>query len=112
MQKFRLAHVLWAVAFGLVFLLLPSSITTPSQYGNTVFAVGLGVDKSDDDTQLSLSAQIVAAKPNATSSDSYQIVSADGVDIVEAIENMRKQIGKLLGLSHCYVVVVSDDVCN
>ncbi|MBQ7602730.1 MAG: hypothetical protein IJU58_01085, partial [Clostridia bacterium] len=46
------------------------------------------------------------------SSDSYQIVSADGVDIVEAIENMRKQIGKLLGLSHCYVVVVSDDVCN
>lgn len=112
MQKFRLAHILWAVAFGLVFLLLPSSITTPSQYGNTVFVVGLGIDKSDDNTQLSLSAQIVAAKPNAASSESYQIVSADGTDIVDATENMRKQLGKMLGLSHCYVVVVSDDVCN
>lgn len=112
MPKFRLAHILWAVAFGLVFLLLPESVTTPSQYGNTVFAVGLGLDVGQNPQNISLSAQIIAAKPNAASSESYQIVSADGTDVVDAMENLRRQMGKLLGLSHCYVVVVSDDICN
>ena len=112
MQKLKLAHILWIVAFSFVFLLLPTSITTPSQYGNTVFAVGLGIDQSESADGIMLSAQIVAAKPNAAASDSYQIISADGEDIVDAVENLRKQMGKLLGLSHCYVVVVSDDICN
>ncbi len=111
MRKFKLAHIIFIVAFIFVFLLLPKSVTTPSQYGNTVFVVGLGLDKGEQQNIL-LSAQIVAAKPNAASSESYQIVSAEGVDLLDSIENLRKQMGKILGLSHCYVVVVSDDICN
>ena len=47
MQKPRLAHILFALATAIVFLLLPQSITAPAQYGNTVFVVGLGIDKSE-----------------------------------------------------------------
>ena len=112
MQKPRLAHILFALATAIVFLLLPQSITAPAQYGNTVFVVGLGIDKSEQMEGLSLCAQIVAAKPNAASSESYQIVTSDGKDMIEAMDNMRKELGKLLGISHCYVVVVSDEVCD
>ena len=112
MQKPRLAHILFALATAIVFLLLPQSITTPAQYGNTVFVVGLGIDKSEQMEGLSLCAQIVAAKPNAASSESYQIVTSDGKDMIEAMDNMRKELGKLLGISHCYVVIVSDEVCD
>lgn len=111
MRKFKLAHILFTIAFIFIFLLLPKSITTPSQYGNTVFVVGMGIDKGQS-SNLTLSAQIVAAKPNAAASESYQIASAEGNDLLDAMENLRKQLGKNLGLSHCYVVVVSDDICN
>ncbi len=112
MQKPRLAHILFALMVAVAFLLLPQSVTTPAQYGNTVFVVGLGIDKSDKQDGLSLSAQIVAAKPNAAASESYQIITSEGTDMIDAMDNMRKELGKLLGLSHCYVVVVSDDVCT
>ena len=108
----KLAHILFLVAILFIFLLLPKSITTSAQYSTTAFVVGMGVDKSENLDGVSLCAQIVAGKPNAASSESYQIVSADGIDVVEAVDNLRKQLGKTLGLSHCYVIVVSDDICN
>ena len=112
MKKPKLAHILFIIACCLVFLLLPNSVTTSAQYGNTAFVVGLGVDVNEQDNGINLSAQIIAGKPNAASSESYQIVSANGNNVLEAIDNLRKQLGKVLGLSHCYVVVVSDDICN
>ena len=111
MKRPKLAHILFLIAIIFVFLLLPKSVTTSSQYGTTAFVVGLGVDQGEQNN-ISLCAQIIAGKPNAASSESYQLVSADGDDVVDAVENLLKQLGKVLGLSHCYVVVVSDEICN
>ncbi len=105
--KYRL--VVWAVALFLAFL-LPSGINSSSQIQKTSIATAIGLDKSEN--ELEVSVQVVVPQPGSNYSPKYVIATAKGKNLPEAIENIELKLGQEIGLAHCFVIVLGDKVCE
>ncbi len=99
--------VCWCVAIFLL-IFLPQSISTASQVQITSIVSGLGVDKSEKG--LEVSAQIIIPEPSTSYSPKTVVASAEGKNLVEAISNIELKVGQTLGLAHCYVIILGDDL--
>lgn len=99
----------------IILILAFSSSYRSFNIDNLAFVIALGIDKGSNDGNLQITLQI--AKPSAISetgsskeSDSYVINSVEASSISTAINLMNSYIGKELNLSHCKLIVFSEEV--
>lgn len=105
--KYRI--VVWCiVVFLLIFL--PQAVTNPSQLQTTAIVSGLGIDKSKKGLELSV--QIIVPQPSTSYSPKNIVASGEGNNIMEAITAIELKVGQVLGLAHCYVIILGDEFCS
>ena len=105
--KYRI--VCWCVAIFLI-IFLPQAVSAPSQVQTTAIVSGLGIDKSQKGVEVS--AQIIIPEPSTSYSPKNIIVSAEGSNMLEAISNIELKVGQQVGLAHCYIIVLGDELCQ
>jgi len=102
--------VVWFI-IGFLLIFLPSAVTTPSQIQTKSIVLGIGIDKSDSE-MLEVSAQIIIPQQSTNYSPKNLIASAEGNSLIDAIFNIEAEIGQRLGLAHCYVIILGDEICS
>lgn len=105
--KYRI--VAWVVAIFFL-ILLPSAVSVPSQLQTTAIVSGIGIDKEGE--EISLSAQILIPQPSTSYSPKSTVISGTGKDLMDAISAVELKTGQNLGLAHCYIIVLGDEICN
>lgn len=91
-------------------LLLPNAVMENSIANERMICVGIGVDKNDDEYELS--AQVVVPMQNGGFSQKLEVYTSSGDSIKDCILNMRLHLGKLVGVAHCSFMVVNEEVLN
>jgi len=102
--------VVWFM-IGFLLIFLPGAITTPSQIQTKSIVLGIGIDKSESEG-LEVSAQIIIPQQSTNYSPKNLIASAEGNSLIDAIFSIEAEIGQRLGLAHCYVIILSDEICS
>lgn len=103
------------IAFLIIVLVIAfSSSYTSFSIDNLAFVIAIGIDKGDTGNNLKISFQI--AKPSsisegASAQDETSIINTvETSSIYSAINLMNSYIGKELNLSHCKLIVFSEEV--
>ena len=105
--KYRI--VAWMVAIFLL-ILLPNAVSVPSELQTTAIVSGIGIDKEGE--EISLSAQILIPQPSTSYSPKSTVISGTGKDLMDAISAVELKTGQSLGLAHCYIIIIGDELCN
>ena len=98
--------VVFVVAIFLT-LLIPEGIYKPSQIQQIAIVSGLGIDKSDDKLEVSVS--MIVPKPSSNYSPQQTVTSAKGKNLAEAISSIEIKTGQELGLAHCYIIILGEE---
>lgn len=78
----------------------------------SAIVIGLGIDKTDNAFTVSTqSVVITGGAGEGQSSQSYAVYSAEGKTVSEALDKISQHMGLLVSLSHCNVLVLSQNVC-
>lgn len=100
----------------LIFLYAFSSSYTSQNIDDLDFVIALGIDYSDDQNMLKVSfefADINSFSEDNSSNDSEPIVdTVEASSISSAINIMNAYEGKQLNLSHCKIIVFSQDIAQ
>ncbi len=76
----------------------------------SAIVIGLGIDRTDDAFTVSTqSVVITGGAGESQSSQSYAVHTADGRTISEALDKISQKMGLLVSLSHCNVLVLSQE---
>lgn len=93
-----------------------SSSYTSFSIDNLAFVIAIGIDTGDNDSNLKVSFQIAkpsSASEGASTQDETSIINTvETNSIYTAINLMNSYIGKELNLSHCKLVVFSEEVAT
>lgn len=98
----------------IILVLAFSSSYTSFSIDNLAFVIAIGIDKGDNDGNLKVSFQI--AKPSSISEtgsaqgETSIINTVETSSIYSAINLMNSYIGKEINLSHCKLIVFSEEV--
>ena len=84
----------------------PTALYSPGQSRNVGVVVAVGIDKLEEEYQLSLLTFI--PKPNQTFKESNSVVSGKGETIAQALYNAQVALGRRVGLSHVKITVISE----
>lgn len=77
----------------------------------SAIVIGLGIDKTDNAFTVSTqSVVITGGAGEGQSSQSYAVYSAEGKTVSEALDKISQHMGLLVSLSHCNVLVLSQNV--
>lgn len=98
--------VAWLVALFLL-VLMPQGIYKQSQIQTTSIISGIGIDKKDDEIEVSV--QILVPEPSSSYAPKQLVSSATGKNIAEAISAIELKVGQELGLAHCYIIILGDE---
>lgn len=90
-------------------LLLYEYLDMPSQSQENEIIIMLGIDQVEENNILITSR---ALAPNKTGEKSMAelTLQSQGSNVTEAIDNLSIQIGKKIGLAHCNIIALSDDI--
>lgn len=105
--KYRI--VVWVVVIFLL-IFLPSAVIRDSQAQTEGLVSGLGVDASPEGLEVSV--QLLIPQPSTGYAPRTIISSAESSSILDCIRSIELKIGQRLGLAHCYVVIVGDEICD
>lgn len=110
----KLIRNIFIIAVIILLLLAFSASYTSFNIDNLAFVIAIGIDKGDAPNNLKISFQI--AKPSSVSKDGSSEESTAIINTVEtssinsAINLMNSYIGKEINLSHCKLIVFSEEV--
>lgn len=85
--------------------LVPTTISVPEQSRTETIVIAVGVDKNEEDYEISLQYII---PHSSTSSESLDIITEKDKSVDGAIQKINKELGKVSGFAHCRVVVFND----
>lgn len=105
--KYRITA--WVVILFML-ILLPSAINKDSQVQTEGLVSGLGIDASP--MGIEVSAQLIIPQPSTGYAPKTIVASAENSCMLECIRSIELDIGQRLGLAHCYVVIVGDELCD
>lgn len=72
--------------------------------------IGLGIDKTGNSYSVSAQSVLVASGTgDSQAAQSFAVYSADGSTISEALDKISQKMGLLVSLSHCNVVILSQN---
>ena len=89
----------------LFFWLVPTTISVPQQSRTETIVIAAGIDKKENDYEVSLQYII---PHSSTSSESLDMITEKGNSVDEAIQKINKELGKISGFAHCRVIVFND----
>ena len=89
----------------LLIWLVPTTISVPEQSRTETIVIAVGIDKNEDEYEVSLQYIIPHA---STSSESLNMITEKGKNIDEAIQQINKELGKFSGFAHCRVLIFND----
>ena len=107
---------IFIVAIIIVLVIAFSSSYTSFSIDNLAFVIAIGIDKGENNDNLKVSFQI--GKPSSvsegasTADESSIINSVETSSIYSAINLMNSYIGKELNLSHCKLIVFSEEIAS
>ena len=104
---------IFIIIFVLVLAMLPWGLAKTAQTEERSVVIGMGIDKlTDSEDMLELSAQIIVPHYDIGFNENAQVISAIGSTVAEAFERLNIHIGKIMGLSHCSVIVIGSSMQN
>ena len=108
MDKALKYKIILFVAVLFLLVLIPSGIEKQSQIQKIAIVSGIGIDKSEKG--LTLSAQVLVPEPSTNYSPNQTVFFAEEKNLAKAISSLELKIGQELGLSHCFIIVVGDEM--
>lgn len=91
-------------------LLIPATINIPEQPSTYSLVLGVGIDKSENEYEVST--QILTSKTNQGFLESLQVHSATAGNILLAVEKLALHLGKISGFGSTSVIVFSEEVAK
>ena len=91
-------------------LLIPATINIPDQPSTYSLVLGVGIDKSENEYEVST--QILTSKANQGFLESLQVHSATAGNILLAVEKLALHLGKISGFGNTSVIVFSEEVAK
>ncbi|MBR1925533.1 MAG: hypothetical protein IJ837_01615 [Clostridia bacterium] len=110
MDKALKYKIILFVAVLFILVLIPSGIEKQSQIQKIAIVSGIGIDKSEKG--ITLSAQVLVPEPSTNYSPNQTVFFAEEENLAKAISSLELKIGQELGLSHCFIIVVGDEMFN
>ena len=83
----------------------PNALFSNVESNNRAVVTAIGIDKEDDEYELSLLTFIPT--PNQTYLETNSVISGNGKTIAEAMHKIQMKLGKKVGLSHAKTTVVN-----
>lgn len=100
---------LFIFILALIFV-FPTTINMPSVSETRVIVVGLGIDKEND--EYTVSTQFIVPKQTSSFAPIYQVVSAKGPTLKEAMDNIGVHLGKKIAMGQCEYICINDEVAS
>ncbi len=94
----------------LFIITIPATINMPDQTQQYSVVLGVGIDKQDDEYEVST--QILTSKASQGFLESLQVHSAKGKNILDAVERVSLHIGRISGFGNTSVIVISETVTD
>ena len=91
-------------------VLFPSSIGRPNQAETKGVVIAMGIDKVDNQFEVSL--QMIQPAQGLSYTDNLIITTHKGPTISQAIDLIGLNVGKEVGFAHCKVLVLGDSACQ
>ena len=87
-----------------------TALGTRAEVNEYAVVTALGVDKVDEELELSFLTFIPIAQQTFT--EQYKVVTAKGKSMAEAIDFAGLRMGRQVGLSHIKVIVLNSELLN
>lgn len=92
----------------IIIIFTPQAIYSPGQNRDVGVVVGIGVDKQDDEFEISLLTFIPTAQQSFEQMNS--VISGKGETIAKALYNAQIAMGRKVGLSHAKTTIVNQEL--
>ncbi|MBE5745779.1 MAG: hypothetical protein E7359_00620 [Clostridiales bacterium] len=110
MKKF-LANYSYPIIFVFILLLLlPSTIGKPALTNTRAIITGMSIDKIENEYSIAL--QLITPQSNISNNEDLEIVDDKGETIFECFNNLSIKLGKVVGLEHANIIILSDSLQN
>ena len=107
----KLTHSKIMIFLLIIFVwLFPATINMPDQTQQYSVVLGVGIDKKDDEYEVST--QVLTSKSNQGFLESLQVHSSVGKNIMDAIEKLSLHTGRIAGFGNTSVIVFSEKVAQ
>ena len=108
MIKYLLKNKVFLLIIVLFFVLFPSNLSKTAQSQEEVIVVAVGVDKVDEELDISL--QYLIPTPESQFKQQLKVVTMKDKNFSVALDKHVMLLGKHLGFSHCKAIVFSDSL--
>ena len=108
--NFITSKPIWVLLAIISIVFLPSAIAAESEGVEELVVKSFGIDKIGEEYELSTLAYVPQAA--TTFSENYQIFSAKGDTVFEAISNLSKIVGKNIELAHSNLILLNNEMCE
>ena len=106
----RFFRAKWLVVLVVTAVLLFFGRTTDIRsLTQSALVIGLGIDRTETGFAVSTLSVIVSGSAGGDNSESYAVYSAEGATVSEGLDRIAQKMGLLVSLSHCNVLVLSED---
>ena len=107
MKKQLLSKIVIIVVVSFLLILAPQHINMPSQSATAAICTGIAIDTQQNN--LSLTAQILLPMAGGQYEQSMSLVTSDGVNLMDAFDNLEALVGKRINMSHCFYIIIGDE---
>lgn len=90
-----------------IFLVVAGRIIDNKSLSQSGVVVGIGIDKKDDEFDVSVLAVATPASVSTGNAESYVVYDATDKTLTGAIDKINQKLGLIISLSHCNVAFVS-----
>ena len=92
----------------LLVLFLPSSLVMPALTNTRAIITGMSIDKEGEDYKISL--QLITPQSNISNNENLEIIDDSGSTIFECFNNLSIKLGKVVGLEHANIIILSSNL--
>ena len=110
MTKKILHSKIMLILLAIFLVFFPLTINEPDQTQKYSVVLGVGIDKKDDEYEVST--QILTSKSNQGFLESLQVHSAKGKNMLDAVEELSLHLGRISGFGNTSVIVFCEEVAK
>lgn len=96
------------IFLALIVITLPSTIYKQSDKDKTIVTSSIGIDKKDDEYEVTILAVIPKGANDVNSN--LELFSASDDTISSALDKISLDIGRKIGLAHCDCIIMSEEI--
>ena len=94
----------------LLVLFLPKTLMMPALTNSRAIITGISIDKKEDEFSLAL--QLITPQSNISNNENLEIVDDTGSSLYECFNNLSIKLGKVVGLEHVNIIILSDSLVD